>query len=325
MSNAAWAKANVTVTANTVVSPDGFLDGDNLVENTATSGHSIAFLSGTADSIKAISCYAKQSSGSRFLQLYTTGSSSYANFNISIGAITASSAGTATIQDVGNGWYRCSLTPSTSNFNYVAALVDSGTSPRNASYTGDGYSGIYIWGAQLEAGSFATSYIPTVASQVTRAADSASMTGTNFSDWYNPTEGTLYTKNTVYAFATGEVASLNDASSLNIVSLRYASGQQSQFSVTYGGANQVSIAPSGYSTPGVSYQRAAAFKLDDYAQAIDGGVPLADSSGILPTALTKLSIGSRFDGSAGFLNGAISQIAYFPRRFSNVELQGITA
>jgi hypothetical protein len=59
------------------------------------------------------------------------------------------------------------------------------------SYTGDGYSGIYIWGAQLEAGAFPTSYIPTVASQVTRSADSASMTGTNFSDWYRADEGTF--------------------------------------------------------------------------------------------------------------------------------------
>jgi hypothetical protein len=59
-------------------------------------------------------------------------------------------------------------------------------------YTGDGYSGIYIWGAQLEAGAFPTSYIKTEASQVTRSADSASMTGTNFSEWYRQDEGTVY-------------------------------------------------------------------------------------------------------------------------------------
>jgi hypothetical protein len=109
-----------------------------------------------------------------------------ATFNLGAGSPTAS------ITDVGNGVYRCSITKtatSSASSNGAFIYVTNSASATINAYTGDGYSGIYIWGAQLEAGAFPTSYIPTVASQVTRSADSASMTGANFSDWYRLMRG----------------------------------------------------------------------------------------------------------------------------------------
>jgi hypothetical protein len=98
-----------------------------------------------------------------------------------------------------NGWYRLYVTATptiTGSFNFNTAIgtpnnyADTSI-PNTFKYTGDDRSGVYIWGSQVEAGAFPTSYIPTSGSQVTRSADNASMTGTNFSNWYNQSEGTI--------------------------------------------------------------------------------------------------------------------------------------
>jgi hypothetical protein len=181
-----WVKSNTTITSNTITAPDGTLTGDKLVE---TSGAGVRQLYKTP-SLSAVShsfsAYFKASERYWF-KLNLTGSGAY--FDLSTGVIGTIDAGvTAAMTAVGNGWYRCSIVRTVSagtNYTEIQLALTNG----GGSYTGDGYSGIFIWGAQLEAGAFPTSYIPTVASQVTRAADSASMTGTNFSDWYRADEG----------------------------------------------------------------------------------------------------------------------------------------
>ena len=66
------------------------------------------------------------------------------------------------------------------------------TSNGTVTYDGNGTSGIYLWGAQLEEGAFPSSYIPTTTAAATRSADVASITGTAFSGWYRQDEGTFY-------------------------------------------------------------------------------------------------------------------------------------
>lgn len=199
--NAAWTKSNATVTANTIVSPDGTLDADKLVEGTTTSRKFVT--QAGAASGQTFSVYAK--AGERnFIAIGQTNSSgvwAVSLFNLNTGLFVATySAGGATVPTnnvitlVGNGWYRVScLLNNAAGSGAAVIMVGNGGDPIFEGYTGNGFSGIYIWGAQLEAGAFATSYIPTVASQVTRAADSASMTGANFSSWFNNGQGTFYT------------------------------------------------------------------------------------------------------------------------------------
>jgi len=195
-----WTLYQALGTLNTIISPDGTLTGTKLFSNTTSNIHAVisSNITFTATSY-TVSCYAKKGE-LNFIYIreaLTSGSTAVNSFfNLSTGALgTIASGRTGTITSVGNGWYRCSITAtavvSTTTINFGCSVSDN-----TPSYTGDGYSGIYIWGAQLEAGAFATSYIPTVASTVTRAADQASMTGTNFSSWYNQSEGTLYTEYT---------------------------------------------------------------------------------------------------------------------------------
>ena len=184
--------------ANTIVAPDGTLTGDKLVENTENNSHglqnvSAAILSATA---YTFSIYAK--AGERSVIQLVIGSfvfnNLFANFNLSDGTVSSISPSgiTASITPVGNGWYRCVATSTSisasAGYGPFWTVQNSPTAGRLAAYQGDGYSGVYIWGAQL-AGPFPTSYIPTVASQVTRSADTASMTGSNLSSWYRADEG----------------------------------------------------------------------------------------------------------------------------------------
>jgi hypothetical protein len=227
--------------------------------------------------------------------------------------------------DVGNGWYRCALTFTSSTETTLRIRVH----PRNSvSVLGDGVSGIYIWGAQLEAGAFATSYIPTVASQVTRAADSASMTGTNFSSWYNQAEGTLYAECVAPAWTSGPgsapgAVSINDGSANNRMYFgRSVSTTRPFFNASTGGVSQADITTSTSSwLANTAMKLAGAYKFNDFALSTQGSAVGTDVVAIVPV-VTQMQIGNRSDGN--IWNAAISRIAYYPKRLTNAELQAIT-
>ncbi len=321
--NAVWTKSASSITADTVVAPDGTLTGDKLVENTATSRHFVSTtLTLTANTVYTLSVYMK--AGERTTA--TFGNSSTANWvggvsivvNLATGVITT---GTGTIQSVGNGWYRVSITqtfgPANANGGMIIDLQTT------AGYTGDGYSGIYIWGAQLEAGAFATSYIPTVASQVTRSADAASMTGTNFSSWYNATEGSAYTEAASLATAyLGAIVGFSDGTINNRFSIRgmTVSNQATSLGID-SGVSQWSLAFSSQTTAATKF--ALGYKVDDIAFTRNAATPLTDASALIPV-VNQLRIGAEGTGTQGY-NGHIRQIVYYPRRLTNSDLQTITA
>jgi hypothetical protein len=185
----AWVKDGTVVTANSIVAPDGTLTGDKLIETATTAVHRtyserfVAILTPYTTSV-----YAK--AGERSWVSLAGITNTRVWFNLATGTVGTNGGLTASIQAVGNGWYRCSVTQTTTSiFGYLDVGV--GTADNTNSYAGDGISGIYIWGAQLEAGSFPTSYIPTTSATATRAADVASITGANFSSWYNQGSGSV--------------------------------------------------------------------------------------------------------------------------------------
>jgi hypothetical protein len=316
-SNAYWNKSGSSIVANTIVAPDGTLTGDALIESTANSEHhvqanNITVVSGTS---YTTSFYIKAVNSVRNVRVFQfQNSSPFSGFGILTFNPTTGSvlSGTGTVQDVGNGWFRVSITGSalSTGANLRISLV-SGAS--TFSYTGDGYSGIYIWGAQLEAGSFATSYIPTVASQVTRVADLAIMTGTNFSSWYRADEGTVYTE--AEAKAASFVAYFGGVSSNEFYTRMASSGPS--FAVVTNGTTQANFGSSA-----LTAKIANAYKVNDFASSVNGGVSATDTSGTIPL-VNVLSIGVT-PTTAIVINGTIKKLAYYGKRLSNAELVGLT-
>jgi hypothetical protein len=160
--NAWWSKVGSTITANQVIAPDGTLSMDKLVENTANSAHGVqASSSAVASGLSyTFSIYAKASERS-FIRITgnAAGLVGAAFYDTSTGNVGTVAAGTtATMDNVGNGIYRCNFTRTTTSASNVEFLVSVTSADNVSSYLGDGTSGIFIWGAQLELGSTATNY-----------------------------------------------------------------------------------------------------------------------------------------------------------------------
>jgi hypothetical protein len=340
--DAAWTKTNSSITSNTIVAPNGTLTGDKLVEDaTASVGHYVGDgFSVTSGTSYAASVYAKAGERTAF-QIILLSSGFGVNvigaFNLSNGVSTVvgGTASSSLITPVGNGWYRCTViaqaTATTSTSQQIrAASTYSASSP--ASYTGDGTSGIFIWGAQIEAGAFPTSYIPTVAATATRNADVASMTGTNFSSWYRADEGTFYVdwtagQDDVFINAWSVGSTVVNGGFMNV--RRGGSGNMT-FNVIDGTTTQAgTVAISGSPIAGTTYKVSSAFKANDFASSTNGAAVVTDTSGTVPSTIGTLLIGNGWNNGGAtaaneYLNGTIRKIAFYPTRLSNAQLQALT-
>lgn len=182
---------------------------------------------------------------------------------------------------------------------------------------------IFLGRPQLEAGAFATSYITTVASSVTRSADAASMTGTNFSSWFKASEGTLYADslnlNPIDSTSNAAgVLSLNNASSAQMMRFDPRRIQIFANSVDQANITTISAISSGL------YKSAFAYAVNNIAISTNASAVGTDTNAILPLGINRLQIGIGLTGS-GILNGTIKKIAYYPWRLTNAQLRALTS
>ena len=171
-----WVNNGATIISNDTTAPDGNLTADRL---TATGGAFgvVKFSTWTATN-KVASCFVKANTSNLFRIANVSGGGGSVTFNLSTQAITATTGFTGSIEALPNGWFRCIA---------IDTLARSGTFSIGVTAIGES---VFVWGAQLEAGAYATSYIPTVASSVTRNADVINKTG--ISDLIGQTEGTVF-------------------------------------------------------------------------------------------------------------------------------------
>lgn len=317
-----WSYSNISVSSVTNTNPDGASTSLKIIENTAASvSHSIfknvAFVSGQA---YTFSIYAKKA-GRKYVRLRGANSTTFPAlgiFNLDTGVVTSISGGTATITDAGNGWYRISVTGTAGANAATAIQVQLYDDSLTLIYTGDGTSGVYLYGGQVELGSFATSYIPTEASSVTRNADVVTMTGTNFSDWWTATTGAVtvrYTSRTVSG--TRPIIEFDDNTADNFIVLRgNTTNPELYIKAT---TDQVQI-DAGTIAANTNYGLSGAWNTDDCAAAINGAAAVTDTSATIPT-VTQSRLGS--DGT-NYLNGWLQSVQYWPQRITNAEVQAFS-
>jgi hypothetical protein len=182
-----WTKYNgSTVTANTVISPDGTQNADTLTVSTTVYSGLYQLISGAAGNY-VVSIFAKKGT-KNWLYMFDHSAAGQAWFNLDTGTIGSVNTGyTATITPYGNGWFRCTMYR---NSGGTPGYFQIGLSDANGVSTPTSTGTAHIWGAQVEAGSYATSYVKTEAAAVTRVADDASKTG--ISSLIGQTEGVLF-------------------------------------------------------------------------------------------------------------------------------------
>jgi hypothetical protein len=329
--NAAWTKNQSSITANTIVAPDGTLTGDKLVENTANANHEVvSSVTITSSTTYTFSIYAKAAERT-VIEVAGLGLAAQGftpRFNLLTGAVTSAPSGSS-MTLVGNGWWRCIVVVTASNTNApIYRLFDTVTN--TPTYTGDGYSGIYIWGADLEVGAFPTSYVKTEAAQVTRSADVAVMTGTNFSSWYRADEGTFYLDADMYEVQSTffrYLLSVNTGSGVTddlIGFIAPSNGNNVRGSVAAGGVSQAGLQTA--ITFNSMFKGGFAYKTNDFAASFNGGTPLTDTSGIVTAGVNRIYIAGASDNGGGVNSSThIRKVAYYPARLPNATLQAITA
>jgi len=241
--NAAWAKVGILAfgsgsIANASNAPDGTATMDKIVEDTSTGTHyTQKTYIVTAGVSYTLSFFLK--SAERTNAIISIGSAAFtdsiartAAINLSEKTITSTGGSIlgVALQEFPGGIFRASisvLATTSLNTGFTCYIVQTGTT---TSYTGDGTSGLYIWGAQLETGSFPTSYIQTVAASATRAADVAQMTGVNFSSWYRQDEGTFSLSATPHSLIGTSDATSRVYFGVGDPTLAFASGETVYFS-----------------------------------------------------------------------------------------------
>lgn len=318
-SNAAWKALNsTTVSANAVASPSGETDADKIVTPSATNTFGVYRAVTSSTAVHTLSVYAK-AAGKNYLYVGGNHGSGYvySYFDLSNGTVAATGAGhTSTIQSCGNGWYRCIVVTVSWSDILRESYFGPTDSASSTSCTGNGTDGVYLWGAQLEAGSFPTSYIPTLGSTVTRAEDNLTSATSTFP--WSATAGSVIVSGTAAAASgTQVITQIDDGTESERIRIVRDSSNNLRFIVTDGGVEQCNI-NLGAVADGSAFRVAAAWSANDFAASLNGGTSLTDGSGTLPTC-TTLRYGRGATANSQ-IRGRLKQFKYVPRRISNADL-----
>ena len=314
-----WSKFNTLVVTDDVISLDGTQNADFIKADANNTAHTI-FNNYTVSNATSytFTVYVKKNNLSYFQITSGQGFGNYfSNFNLDNGTVEVSTHIRASIDLVSNGWYRCTveLLSSTTTGQVYPSIIKNATDSRNASNGDLLDKGYYVWGAQLEEGSYATSYIPTSGSTVTRVQDQYTKTG--ISDKINSTEGTLFVEMAALANdGTYRYVLLSDGATANMIQIRYSDVSNNIQALVY--SSSVLQAFTSYTpTDTTSFHKMAfKYKENDFALWVDGTEVGTATSGIPPINLSSLDFQSYF--------GKVKQLQVFKTALTDSELATLT-
>ena len=325
-SNAAWTKFNSTAIANSIISPDGSLSATKLTEDTSSATHRIydTIVVSFTGVVCTQSIFAKSDGSGRYLRMFR-GSGTYNNavFDLDNGVVFSQGGSnliSTKIEKYPNGWYKCSST-FTTQFGNVATYygIQNGNLD---SYTGDGTSGIYVWGAQLEEGSFPTSYIKSNSgSTTTRSAETCN--GAGDATTFNDSEGVLMLEFKGLANDSYRLISLSDGTNGNNVRINLTpTANQIIFE-----ANSANVLQSAFTYNGVDIllnnKIIIKYKNNDYGFWVNGFKVGTDTIGDTPIGLDTINFDRGTGGNPFY--GNTKQLQYYNSALTDSELEQLTS
>ncbi len=309
---------SLTVTDNASISPEGSNNATSIIPNVSNTVHYLS-LSNNSTGTVTFSIYAKANGYNYlFLHLYD-GSNGRAWFNLENGVIeTNDSSISANIEKMPNGWYRCIITRVLSG-NLIQADIAVSNSDNTTSFSGDGTSGIYIYGAQLEQGSYPTSYIPTNGSAVTRSAETA--TGSGDAATFNDSEGVLMAEISRQDDDVSTTAlSINNGALANSVNIYYYSTNVLYFDIFSGGATvSGDINIDTYNSNKIALK----YKSGDISLYVNGFELITKTNAISLSGLNELDF--NFGAGNQPFYGNTKQIQYYDSVLTDSELETLTS
>ena len=317
--DAAWTPLSVpaAVTANNAIAPNGTLTADLITGVSAAADQLQQVVTLLNSTVYTYSIYIKQNTTllTRIGLFNATASAWMGAVDIAWVAGVPSTSSTigspSSISYVAanNGWYRCSFTTTTTTAStQIHFHPDRNNTQASA----------WIWGAQVEQGAFAASYIPTTTAAVTRSADVVSITGSNYTSWANNNEGTVFSDSSIIASQVKTQAVWELSGGTVLSSLRQPHGTANQFRAVIGGTFTGSPGTGATLATGVTRAAVAYSGTAGRLQVESAG---ANATGSALDA-TSLSIGS-LAGSTQ-LNGRIKRLCFWPTRLADSTLQQLT-
>ena len=326
-SQSVWLKTRATITTNQITSPDGTLSASFQAETTDNNSHFVFFNYTTSVASYTFSVFVKYKNRQYVQFTKGGGASGYANFDI-LNGTTANFGGAYTstkIENYGNGWYRCSgtFTGASEAMNFGVCNILTNVSSRFENYTGDVNSGFYIWGAMFEQQSYATSYIPTAGTTITRAAETCDKTGLSGS--IGQTEGVLYGEFNFKDHSTGtrRLLCLTDGSTSNRITTYVDSNDKLSVFIVNGGSTQADIRATTLTEGVIKY--ALLYANNNIKLYLNGTQIGTDTSATIP-ATSDLYIGSENGNSPSYFNW--KGVALYTNTLSEsqlMQLTGVTA
>jgi hypothetical protein len=335
-----WTKIGTFINSDSIQSPNGTRTADTLVQDTSAGTHDLRrdyTLSGSTTYTYSVFLKIKEVDIARLsLGSGAFGSDVTAEYNLSFGTSTIITSGTSTTTKIvkyPNGWYRCSLTSTTISSPTNAITLVSLMRPGGiSSYAGDGFSGIYVWGAQLESNPGATdiaptSYIPTIASTRTRAQDTVQILGRNFSDFYtNDNSGSIFVSAKEYSGRNSSPFWFNGGSTNRGITYRRL-GSNISFNVRSSTTDSIEVTVVD-GVPINQINKVAASFSGRLLNVCSNGSSVQTSTSLveLKPIIDRLSIGfSQIGGTTPFYwYGHIQRLTYWNKILPNEQLQALT-
>ena len=332
--NAVWVKTRASVTANAAVAPDGTMTADKISESTDTNSHFInQSVVVTNPTSYALSVFLKGAERTVCDIITASGNGTYSAISVNLSALTIgapktvgipSAAGSSSIAAVRDGWCRVSMQfiGSTTGFSGCQIRLTDGSTD---AYAGDGTSGIYVWGAQIESGLFSTSYIPATSTNVVRSADAWTLPLAT--SWFQASAGTMFAAGRTAhgAPATGAVqvlAQYDDDSASNRIRLVRDENRLLRCLVTTAGTEAADL-HLGTVADTVTFRVAFLWSSSGFSASLNGGTCVTAPAATLPSNLTTHRIGSDSARSSQW-SGHVLHDVYFPVVLSDMQLQAIT-